>query len=236
MAVWRKPLSARRSIRSKKVYAKKQYRNARQITTYANTSISRGVFGFGQRYRTKLRYCENVALTSATGALNSTIFRLNSLFDPQNAVGGHQPMYFDQLAAVFARYVVLGAKIKVTFGAVTETANTSNFVVGIAGSGATSFYTDPQTAMEDNHGKWTTVNGRNGNSGTRTLSLDFNARRDLAIDPYGYLTAVTADPSLVYYGILWVADLQATGTTSIILNVEIVFDCEFTNNIATPSS
>jgi len=43
------------------------------------------------------------------------VFRANGLYDPDATLGaGHQPYGFDQLMALYNRYVVLGAKITVT--------------------------------------------------------------------------------------------------------------------------
>lgn len=239
MAVWRRPVSQRRSIKKKATGVKKyQYRTSRPLTTYGNISPHRGIFGFGSAYRTKLRYCENIVLQSVSGGIGKNVFALNSLYDPNVTGTGHQPFYFDQLAAIFTKYTVYGAKIKVTFSCTTETAATSSFVVGVAGNTSTSFYTDPQTAMEDNHGKWTNVNGRNGNSGTRTLSLDFDPKRDLNLRPdqASLSSPVTADPVVIFYATCWISDLQSTGTTNCNISVEIVYDCEFSGNIATASS
>jgi hypothetical protein len=51
-----------------------------------------------------------------TGVGTQSLFRLNSIFDPNSAVGGHQPYGYDQLAALYNRYRVLRTKWKVTFG------------------------------------------------------------------------------------------------------------------------
>lgn len=41
-------------------------------------------------------------------------YNLNSVFDPDRTGVGHQPMYFDQLAAVYGRYRVYAAAYEVT--------------------------------------------------------------------------------------------------------------------------
>lgn len=54
---------------------------------------------------------------SATGAgtLNNTVYRGNGLFDPEVVVGGAQPLGFDQLAAFYNRYQVIGSTCSVEY-------------------------------------------------------------------------------------------------------------------------
>ena len=40
---------------------------------------------------------------------------MNSLFDPDQTGTGHQPYYFDQFAALYNRYTVLGSKLTAEF-------------------------------------------------------------------------------------------------------------------------
>ncbi len=49
----------------------------------------------------------------ALGLTRHAIFRANGMYDPEVALGGHQPMMFDQLSAMYDHYTVVGAKIKV---------------------------------------------------------------------------------------------------------------------------
>jgi hypothetical protein len=54
-----------------------------------------------------------------TTAASNNVFRLNSIFDPDSAVGGTQPYGYDQLAALYNRYRVLKVRYKITFLAST---------------------------------------------------------------------------------------------------------------------
>lgn len=45
----------------------------------------------------------------------SYFYRANSIFDPVAAVGGHQPLFHDQLAILYNHYMVVSAKITVKF-------------------------------------------------------------------------------------------------------------------------
>lgn len=74
--------------------------------------------GFPDRKIVKLKYAELITLNpnaaeSAVPTMNH--FRANSLYDPNQSGTGHQPRGFDELAAIYDHYTVIGSKLKVTF-------------------------------------------------------------------------------------------------------------------------
>lgn len=52
-------------------------------------------------------------MASTTGSLNLTNWCANGMYDPNLTGTGHQPMYFDQMTALYDHYVVIGSKIKI---------------------------------------------------------------------------------------------------------------------------
>lgn len=64
---------------------------------------------------TPLRYVETYNITEAVTGFNFVVMRANSVFDPYDTGAGHQPLGFDQWAAIYAQYRVLRCKIKVDF-------------------------------------------------------------------------------------------------------------------------
>jgi hypothetical protein len=70
-----------------------------------------------------LRYAQSVSNSTLTTAANNNVFRLNSIFDPDAAVGGTQPYGYDQAAALYNRYRVLKTSYIVHFLASTGTYN-----------------------------------------------------------------------------------------------------------------
>lgn len=84
----------------------------------------RRVLSLGPTYPNALiakhRYTEDFFLSG--GYTNSDIpasakhaFRTASLYDPDQTTTGHQPLFFDQMAAIYNKYRVLGSTIKVKF-------------------------------------------------------------------------------------------------------------------------
>lgn len=69
-----------------------------------------------ERMLTKLRYCFETDITSGQALLNSdTVFRANSIYDPEYAAGGGQPLGHDQLQNLYTSYKVHACRIRATF-------------------------------------------------------------------------------------------------------------------------
>lgn len=69
--------------------------------------------GFPQKLKTRLKYRETVELSAASGSMATYLFRANSIFDPNLTGTGHQPLFHDQLAALYSYYTVMWSKITV---------------------------------------------------------------------------------------------------------------------------
>jgi hypothetical protein len=128
-------------LRKKQTKAKKK-RNQNKSNNYALSAL--GYSAYDQpsitfidphRYVT-LKYTELLTLSMATTVGNQQTMRLNSIFDPNSAVGGHQPYGYDQLAALYNRYRVLRTRWRITFG--NQAGNYDLVVVPLNGALATS--------------------------------------------------------------------------------------------------
>lgn len=73
--------------------------------------------GFPQQSKFIHRYATaDFTLTNTTsGAISFAQYWCNGMFDPQLALGGQQPMNFDQMAALYDHYTVVSSKIWVRF-------------------------------------------------------------------------------------------------------------------------
>lgn len=69
--------------------------------------------GFPNKMRVRLKYVDQISLDATASVAAFKVFRANSLYDPDNDVGGHQPSNFDKLATIYDRYTVTGSMIKV---------------------------------------------------------------------------------------------------------------------------
>lgn len=103
-------------------------------TNPTNVVRVRGI-GMPDRLITNLVYSDNKTVTPGAGSLGFFVMRMTSVFDPDEAVGGGQPTYHDQIAAMYKRYRVLGAKITAHFSYPTGiTAGIGPAICGIQSS------------------------------------------------------------------------------------------------------
>lgn len=100
---------------AKRKPSKKTYRRRRRRYTNKSTKGA-----FPQHYNAILPYCYNTqvttALVSGNDYVNGSAILLNGLYDTDysNIWGNRQPPGFDELAALYGRYRVLAAKVKMT--------------------------------------------------------------------------------------------------------------------------
>lgn len=84
----------------------------------ATTSLVRFPgYGFPPKLQVKHKYSDNLVLSSAAGNPVTYNFRCNGMYDPDFTGTGHQPLYFDQLGALYDHFTILRSKIKLTFAA-----------------------------------------------------------------------------------------------------------------------
>lgn len=97
---------------SKKVRRSAPTRMRKRSTRILRTvNIGRG---FPDRVCMTHKYTELVPVdTGASGSLFSYLFAANGMWDPNFTSTGHQPMYFDQMTALYNHYTVIGSQIKI---------------------------------------------------------------------------------------------------------------------------
>jgi len=125
-----------RSNLYKRAYARDRSRSQvskKRKINYGVNAVQRTIpprTGLGNRTAVRLMYVEKDTSFGglAVGAMAFYSFRATSLYDPNFTGLGHQPLGFDQLAALHERYIVTGCRYKVTF---TSRSTTNNGVVGI---------------------------------------------------------------------------------------------------------
>lgn len=83
--------------------------------------------GFPATRRVTLRY---VSYASISGGFSNQVVSANNIFDPDTSGGGHQPLGFDNWAALYATYIVVGSRIRVTFQPSTSSA-TEPYIYGV---------------------------------------------------------------------------------------------------------
>lgn len=91
---------------------KKRYTKKRYNRRYKSRAIVRSI-GVPKARFVKLRWAAHYSWSLSALAGATAEFKINSMYDPVAAVGGTQPYYFDQYAAMYGRYRVYGCKIRI---------------------------------------------------------------------------------------------------------------------------
>jgi len=191
-------------------------------------------------FRTTLKYSDVVVLATTVGT-GFTTYRLRpfSLFDIDVNGTGHQPLRFDQLAAMFNKYRVRGAKARFEFsvGDVSSTASALGPWRGTVTPSKT-FSTLPGTATDYN----TAAEMERASTGVYTTQEKLTLYQscswpDLAINNIEELnTTCTTNPSIDFYWIISVYNQGNVAATNTLVNFDITLDCEFVEPLTIATS
>lgn len=142
--------------------------------------------GFPKELRIRHRYVDTFTMTSTAGALSNQTYSCNGMFDPDFTASGHQPLYFDQLTAIYNHYTVLSSKITVRCTQQGGTSPSIHAVVYI-NDDTTTVGSTLYSRMEQNSAVYGTILP-DGNS-TLTLSKKWKASENFG-------PSVIGDPNL----------------------------------------
>lgn len=174
------------------------------------------------------KYIENVSLPAATGpgVIRQYNIYANSVYDPNRTGVGHQPMYHDEMIAIYKYYTVIASYLKVTF----NQTDTSQQNYGCVVSQDETLQADPSTVLEQFGGtKAQVVAQRNS---PLVLRKSFNQAKYLKTNLAGVLSDDTYktergnNPNAkasVYYNI-WSGPVNASTTLSAhLMQVEVIY-------------
>lgn len=221
-------------------------KRTRPTVTFSNANKRRKTRRVARRYRrpapiargpfpaervVKLKYCNTGYLSNApSGALASKQFKANSVFAPE--VSTKQPYGYDQWAALYNHYVVLGSQIRIYAAPTPGTDNQqAPMAVGIMLTDEATFpYTDYTTAIEHNRSSFTMFQQNKGQK--MSLVKNYSAKKFYNIkDVKDNVTRIGgttgADVSEGAYFILWQQPIDSTSATVsryvVVINYIVMF-------------
>lgn len=200
---------------------------ARRRGRNALVRVPRNKVGFPQQIKTKLRYSTRVEFTPNTTSVQQFQLKANGMFDPQVAIGGHQPRGFDEFMDAYTMFTVLGSKISTSWmyegysgpSLVTALGNLNQQINTVTSSaipaltpvccglhkGVESLTSGTvETQIEKDRTVWTFVNSQHGHK-TLATSMhvsDFFGKSALT-GSEGYTGSDSADPDNVVFYELW---------------------------------
>lgn len=144
-----------RSVKAKKQVTLGGTKSYAPTSSAWNRLKNRGPFPAGMSY--DFTYSSfNTLLNGAVSTFGTEhVFRLNSLFDPDFSVGGHQPYGFDQVTPIYSRYKVHAVTIEIDFAAPRSMSNATVACqlsapqdgVVLAGTNVTQVYERPNCVL-----------------------------------------------------------------------------------------
>lgn len=108
-----------RKVTKKRTYKKRRTVPRKRIRSAPGPFRNISSDPFGASKFCKLHWSQTITLgTPVAGGYTfgpERIFRLNSLYDPDWGIGGHQPYGYDELSALYRKYKVSSVKINVVY-------------------------------------------------------------------------------------------------------------------------
>lgn len=198
----------------------------RKTRKRATMKLGQGVpSGISNIQVAKLRYSENITLTSAFSVLNFVGYRANGLNDPRAFAGGHRPMAMDTWASLYNYYVVKSAKV--TFHVTDGNEQIDPYICGAyLDDNNSTLYTDSSGYIEGKKGSYRFSTGKQ--SSPLAVKTSFNAKKFFNVtdikDNLPTLGSVVADdPTNQAYFMFWYQVLNGgSGTVSITVVVDYV--------------
>lgn len=96
----RKTYKKKKTNKKKSAYSRRKY----PMTRYLGNGIP-------DRVKVQLKYSDVLTITTGVAGTGLHVFRGNSIYDPDVTSTGHQPLYHDNYAALYERYIVTSAKM-----------------------------------------------------------------------------------------------------------------------------
>lgn len=234
MPMRRMPTARRRVYRRKRsMRATRRVYRRRRVARPVKLSLTNG---FPRKLIDKLRYCDayNITINTSGGPLTGIWSQVlqTSLYDPDLTLTGHQPMYFDQLAAIYAKYRVYGIGYHITFC----NTNTSQLmpVVILHTPNSSVVSTSNWNLIEEQTGSRKVVIGPSSSKPTvvkgyisiaRTLGI---SGVDVRTDP-NFEAAINSNPARMAFLHLYASSLNTSAGNIMNVNMRLTYYCEFSN-------
>lgn len=140
----------RRIRMQQKMRRKRNWKKKKEFRNKATLNRTVAAFGkgawspFSRQYATKLKYSTIVNISGTVLRSRDHVFRANQLYDPDFTGTGHQPRFFDQLAAIYRVYRVMGSKIRVQYVPTTPATTSQNVSLFVIPSSTVTSLSDSE--------------------------------------------------------------------------------------------
>jgi len=214
--------------KTKKSFRKRKYNRKAKVPLRSQNLVR---LGFPKTTMVRLRYVDYCTLDAGAGTCAQAIFKANGCYDPRTAVGGHQPMGFDQWSTFYNHYVVVGSKIRAHLGTGGVTTPINGAIFGINLNDDVTMSTDVTTIMEQGLTKYNKQNfsphagSGKGFVATKTFSSKKFFNITNVTDNINRVGApTTADPTDLANYIVWFGAPPGDLTDMVSVNATIIIE------------
>lgn len=226
MAGGKLTLAVRAPARRKQLVVRSKRRGRNKHNgTFVNLCPKPGMYGFPDKMRICMKYADNIVLDNlgAGASLQSKTYVANNIFDTELPIGGHQPMFRDNMSDIYFHYYVKSCAIKVT--AIVKSSASQEpinvYINSTRNSNAGSVATTTQERTRNKSGM-IAVGGRplvlRSKHSTTEILGPF---RQKTFSPVG-----TAPDDKWYHHVLATA-VDPTAEFSAVLNIELIFEVDY---------
>lgn len=173
----------------------------------------------------------------AGGALSGYSFKVNSFNDPTGSMTAQLPRYLDQYAALYQKYIILGAKVQVRF---VRVSGTGAQICGLHLDESNTMLTDHDDYREQFRTKTRMLTDQHNYA---TITINYSGKKfwkvkDLKDDSEqeGALSLTPGDPTDIAYVHAFIQDLNKTDAYTYEMQLTMEFITLLTNPIAATRS
>lgn len=201
-------------------------------------SYSSRLLPFGGKLRTTLKYAHEIVLDPGISGVLAVQAFSSSLYDPDNTGVGHQPMFWDQLIALFERCTAYGVAYRLS----VQAGDGNPVVFGvIANDQVLSAGTDYGRVIENGDCQWTTMQEvGNGTKWENSGYIDFAKLQGMSLNAYlaspEFSSTSSSNPTDLGWMNLFAAGCQATNTAAVVGTIELTYYVEFQGSQITAQS
>lgn len=223
----------RRSYKRKTAVAVDRYRSSartRRVQPNVSDTMVSTKFGMPDVFETTLVYCDSIILTPGVTNFQEKVYNMNSLYDPDTAIGGGQPYWFDQLTAMYNRYSVTGSKLIATFTYDRSSSSTAAgpWICGVSGDANTTLSSSNASVLCASQNTDYQVFGPNSD---KVDALGWYSPRkclNLDADDEAIGSAISGSPAKNWYNHVWATAQGTSTTTTVNVLVRMEFRVRFT--------
>lgn len=205
----------------------RQRRNGRQLSK----GVKWNFVGVPDSLSCKLRYVTTYDFSGTP--FDEVLIRGNGPYDPEVEIGGGQPLYYDQIGAMYDKVLCYSSKLKVTFMQRTASTESAFVNLGMYPIKESSEIIDIDLAMERKYGKTRFLGPNTGYAASATMTTTsttasmFGIEKSFAENDMDFQSSVSALPFFQWYWHIYAGTVDSLANIALYAKIEVEYECKF---------